>query len=177
MTAGRKTHSKSTDWGTPQKYVDAIKKFFGGVIQLDPCSNQWSIVGAVTEWSLPDNDGLAKEWNYSTIFVNPPYGRDYERGTSIADWLAKCVDAWRYYDAEVIALIPVATNTKHWKDHVFRHAKAICFCADSRLKFLEKGQNTGKGAPMACALVYWGDSKNIGRFFMIFSEFGCCMEN
>ena len=44
MTAGRKVNTKSHHWGTPQKYVRAVKKVFGGEIQLDPCSNQYSIV-------------------------------------------------------------------------------------------------------------------------------------
>ena len=35
--------------------------------------------------------------------------------------------------------------------------------ADTRLKFLIKGKDEGKGAPMACAMVYWG--KNYERFF------------
>lgn len=54
--------------------------------------------------------------------------------------------------AQVIALIPVATNTRHWKESVFTRARAVCFLADTRLRFLEAGQDLGKGAPMACAM-------------------------
>lgn len=156
MTAGRTVNSLSQNWCTPPKYVKAVKDAFAGEIDLDPCSNQWSIVGARTEWSLPKNDGLRGSWSFKTIFVNPPYGSDKERGTRISDWLAKCADAHTEFASEVIALIPVAANTKHWKDSVWSKATSVCFLYDTRLRFLEAGSDTGKGAPMACAAIYWG---------------------
>lgn len=166
MTAGRKAISTNKDWCTPQKYVDAIKKFWNGHISLDPCSNIYSVVHADTEYVLPQNDGLIESWNYSTIYVNPPYGNDPLRRTKIKDWLQKCANAYFDYNSEVIALIPVAPNTLHWKMFVFGAAAAICFLKDTRLKFLEHGEDVGKGAPMACCLVYWGD-----RYSAFFKEF------
>ena len=74
MTAGRQINSGSQDWGTPQVYVNAVKEFFGGEIDLDPCSSKYSIVNAKTEYIFPLNDGLKDSWNYPTIYVNPPYG-------------------------------------------------------------------------------------------------------
>jgi hypothetical protein len=29
------------------------------------------------------NDGLLEEWDYPTVYVNPPYGNDKERETTI----------------------------------------------------------------------------------------------
>ena len=170
MTAGRHIVSQSQSWCTPQKYVDAVKNFFGGSIALDPCSNEFSIVHAETEFSLPEKDGLSEEWNYPTIYVNPPYGIDKESGTTIKNWLCKCADAHFRYASEILALIPVATNTTHWKKYVFTKASMICFLADTRLRFLEDGRETGKGAPMACAMVYWGN--NFAKFRAVFSEYG-----
>lgn len=155
MSAGRQVNTLSQSWGTPEKYVTAVKRVFGGEIDLDPCSNQFSIVGATTEYRLPDQDGLKEPWDFPRIFVNPPYGRDKERGTSIRDWLARC-ETGSQSGSQVIALVPVATNTTHWKRHVFPCAASICFLADTRLKFLVDGQSGGKGAPMACAMIYWG---------------------
>ena len=43
MTAGRAVHSQSIHWCTPYRYIEAVKKVFGGVIELDPCSNKWSL--------------------------------------------------------------------------------------------------------------------------------------
>ncbi len=174
MSAGRTVNSKSQSWGTPLKYVKAIKIFFGGSIALDPCSNEYSIVIADTEFMLPKNDGLKEEWNYPTIYINPPYGADRERGTTIKDWLAKCALSHKKYSSEILALVPVATNTGHWKQSVFRQAKALCFLYDTRLKFLENGSGTGKGAPMACAMIYWG--QNYQKFYDIFIEYGAVVD-
>ena len=99
MTLGyHKPSNTSQDWCTPPKYVDAVRYFFGGAVGLDPCSNNHSTVRADVEWSLPEVDGLFPPWNYPTIFVNPPYGRDSMRRTSIFDWLSKwrgCSEALR----------------------------------------------------------------------------------
>jgi hypothetical protein len=170
MSAGRSINTLSQSWGTPHKYVKAVKDFFGGYIDLDPCSNEYSIVNANKEYSLPLNDGLKESWNYPTIYINPPYGIDQERGTTIKNWLARCVYANREFDSEVLALIPVAPNTSHWKKYVFTKATAICFLYDTRLRFLENGQDSGKGAPMACAMVYWGSK--FDKFYEIFIEHG-----
>ena len=173
MSAGRTVNTKSQNWCTPHKYVEAVSLFFGGRISLDPCSNKKSIVNAETEFMLPNTDGLSRIWIYPRIFVNPPYGRDRVRGTSISDWLYKCQTANELYGSEVLALIPVATNTSHWKRYVFRKASAICFLSDTRLKFMENGKESKKGAPMACAMVYWGN--RIQYFQEIFSSYGAAI--
>ena len=72
MSAGRKINTQSQDWGTPQNYVRAVKECFGGEIDLDPCSNRCSIVGATVAYILPRNDGLKDSWNFRRIYVNPP---------------------------------------------------------------------------------------------------------
>jgi hypothetical protein len=170
MTAGRHVNPLSQTWCTPPKYVNAIKRFWNGKIDLDPCSNEYSVVNAEVEYRLPEHDGLKESWNYPTVYVNPPYGADRERGTTIKDWLAKCVNTHRSCGSEVIALVPVATNTSHWKKFVFGVADAVCFLYDTRLRFLENGIDTGKGAPMACCLIYWGD--NVKGFRENFMQYG-----
>ncbi len=170
MSAGRTVNSQSQSWGTPLKYVKAVKLFFGGKISLGPCSNEYSIVKAEKEFRLPKNDGLREDWNYPTIYINPPYGSDKERGTSIKNWLAKCTLAHENYGSEILALVPVATNTGHWKQSVFGKARAICFLYDTRLKFLENGLDVGKGAPMSCSIIYWGNN------YEIFIEYGAVID-
>lgn len=174
MSAGRKIKTQSQDWGTPAKYVRAVKAVFGGKIDLDPCSNHHSIVKAKTELILPEKDGLAEKWNFETIYVNPPYGADFERGTTIKNWLARCAHAHREYGSEVLALVPVAPNTTHWKKYIFTEATGICFLYDTRLRFLENGKDSGKGAPMACAMIYWG--YNFPRFYEVFIEHGAVVD-
>jgi DNA N-6-adenine-methyltransferase (Dam) len=174
MTAGRKSVTVNKDWATPKKYVDAIRDFFEGRVDLDPCSSKSSIVDAKVEYSLPDSDGLSESWNYHTIYVNPPYGADRERRTTIKDWIAKCDEAHEGFGSEVLALVPVATNTRHWKDHIFGKASAICFLGDTRLRFIINGTEDNKGAPMSCAMVYWGG--NVSRFYEVFAKFGAVVD-
>ncbi len=174
MTAGRSINSISQTWCTPPRYVSAVRKVFGGTIALDPCSDPHSVVGAEVEYQLPDRDGLRSSWDYPTIYVNPPYGANRQRGTTIKDWLRRCARAREEYGSEVLALVPVATNTKHWKDYVFGVADAIAFLYDTRLKFLVNGKDGGKGAPMSCAMIYWGE--HIERFEDIFLPFGAVVD-
>jgi len=174
MTAGRKIISQSVHWCTPVKYVNAVKRVFKGSISLDPCSNIWSIVKAETEYIYPEKDGLKETWNYPTIYVNPPYGTNQLNGTSIKNWLYRCLKAYETFGSEVIALIPVATNTGHWKNYIWGKASAICFLYDTRLKFLVQGVDGGKGAPMACAMIYWNG--NIDVFQEVFLPHGAVVD-
>jgi hypothetical protein len=172
MSAGRKIVTDNKDWGTPAKYVAAVRDFFNGEIDLDPCSNEWSIVNALVEYRLPKQDGLKASWKFKRIYVNPPYGLDRKSGTGIKSCLNRCAYAHDCYGAEVLALVPVATNTGHWKKYVFGKARSICFLADTRLKFLVNGEHGGKGAPMSCAMIYWGQDHD--RFKAVFGSSELC---
>ena len=173
MSAGRQSITENKDWCTPRKYVDAVKEVFGGAIELDPCSSEYSIVGARTEFLLPAVDGLRMEWDYKTIYVNPPYGNDKIRRTTIRHWFEKIARTHEKYKAEIIALVPVATNTSHWKKYVYPVAGAICFLYDTRLKFIIQGSEDNKGAPMSCCAIYYGSVAQ--KFCVVFSKFGAAV--
>ena len=171
MTAGRINSSNNKkDWNTPPKYVDRIKEMLGK-IELDPCSNDLSIVGAETEFILP-TDGLSMEWNYKTIYVNPPYGRGGLNKTTIKDWVTKSNETFKKYHNEILMLIPVATNTSHYKEVIFKESTGLCFLEDTRLKFMINGEVSKKGSPMSCAIIYWG--KDYDKFEEVFSKNGKC---
>jgi len=167
MSAGRKNNTKKKDWNTPPKYIVPIKKFFGGEIDLDPCSNEFSLVAAKENFIYPQNDGLKDSWDGYRIFINPPYGRD--GGKSLFHWFEKGL-AEHQKGKEMIFLVPVATNTKHFKQIIFKHFAAICFLSDTRLKFYNEGLEDKKGAPMACCLCYLG--YRVEEFKEAFREFG-----
>lgn len=167
MTAGRQPISTTKDWGTPPNILESVRAVFGGSITLDPCSNDHSLVHADKEYLLPDHDGLVESWDYPTIFVNPPYGSDKQRKTRIAHWFARMAEA-SSQGSEVIALVPVAPNTSHWKRFVFPVATAICFLYQPRVRFYINGVEDPKGAPMSCAVIYYGsDVKAFGREFRV----------
>jgi hypothetical protein len=163
MTAGRKNESTDKEWYTPQVFLDSVVEVFGGGIDLDPCWSPDSLVVAGRVVDGRYEDGLLLDWSdYGRIYCNPPYGRDESRGTTIKSWIRKCSGA----GSEVIALVPVATNTTHWKQYVFPTACCVCFVSSSRFKFLGAGS---KGAPMAVAAVYWG-SKYASAFEEVFGR-------
>ena len=172
MSAGRKAVSNKKDWNTPPKYINVITKFLGE-IELDPCSNELSLINSKEKIILP-KDGLKETWNYKTIYVNPPYGRDIERKTSIKDWVIKADESHKNFNSEIIMLIPVATNTSHYKDIIFKTSDGICFLSDTRLKFMIDGKLSKKGAPMSCAIIYWG--RNYEKFEKEFSLYGKCFK-
>src|SRR5262249_53215390 len=157
VTAGRQIISTTKDWCTPPHLIESVRAVFDGTIALDPCSNEHSLVHADKEYLLPDHDGLVEPWDYPSIYVNPPYGSDPERGTRIAQWFARIAEA-ASNGSEVIALVPVATNTAHWKRHVYPVAAAICFLYEPRVRFSINGSEDPKGAPMSCAVIYYGNN-------------------
>lgn len=169
MTAGRQAVSTTKDWCTPPHLIQSVKEVFGGTIELDPCSNSYSLVEAQRSYQLPTSDGLKEPWDARTIFVNPPYGSDPIRRTRILHWFRK-IDEAHNKGSEIIALVPVATNTTHWKEFVYPLASAICFLSAPRLRFYVNGIEDPKGAPMACAVIYYG--KNFKKFSEIFKEHG-----
>ena len=172
MTAGRSNKQNKLSWNTPSKYADLIHRFFNYKLDLDPCSNVDSIIDAKTKFTLP-LDGLLQNWSNNTIYINPPYGRDYERKTSIKNWIRKAYEAHIKYSSEILMLIPVATNTSHWKEYIFKKAY-ICFLHDTRLVFRINKNENNKGSPMACAMIYYGKHKN--KFVRTFGDFGFVVE-
>ena len=61
MSAGRKHISEKKHWNTPPKYIKLIKEMFG-YVDLDPCSNESSMVDAKAKYILPTN-GLIESWD------------------------------------------------------------------------------------------------------------------
>lgn len=151
--------AERTDWNTPANIVEVVRRIGDGVIDLDPCHNESSVVRAEVGYKLPDFDGLALPWHeWPLTYVNPPYGRE------IGDWIAKCHAEARKGPGEIVALLPARTDTS-WFDLCWR-ADAICFVR-GRLTFL----GAPSAAPFSSCLVYWGrraahfeaETKHLGK--------------
>lgn len=156
--AGQIPDSVSTDWCTPDSYLDLVRKVLGP-IGLDPCSNPESRVDAAVSYCLPQ-DGLTQSWDAPTVFFNPPFGRVYlmptdpgyrtftaqqyrdlpapDRArcvaTSVYDWVARARWAHDLYHSNIIGLIPAYVDTRPWQQVIYRTATAICF-PKGRVKF------------------------------------------
>ncbi len=178
MSAGRTNNQelKSVEWCTSPKHLTPILKFLGE-IDLDPCSNQYSLVPAKTKFQLPDKDGLIESWkDYNNIYCNPPFGCNKITKTSIYDWVEKCCLTNELYRNEILLMIPVSVNTSHYKEIIFKKSTGLCFLSDSRVKFWQNGIEDPKGCPVAIAIIYWGNKNRYREFEEIFSDYGKCFQ-
>jgi hypothetical protein len=149
--------SSSVDsWNTPETIVRMVVDVFDS-IDLDPCSNANSIVGATKEFY---SGGLDIDWR-GRVYVNPPYGR------GIKAWTDKCLESSRGGSAHVIGLLPARTDARWWQSSV-PGAAAVCFWA-GRLKF--SGHHNS--APFPSALVLWSEAQEYkSRFSNVFANSG-----
>lgn len=150
-------------------------------IDLDPCSNANSTVGAIKTFDLA-SDGLKSDWGRNEfVYINPPYGRiwvnperiktsskkvDGWESSSIYDWIKKAYVHSNEHGGHVLILCPVAPGTKHWQEFIFKaHATGT-----ARIGFF-KGRLTFIGAkgkaPMDCAMVLFSANRELQNKFLI----------
>lgn len=120
--------SAKGDWQTPSHIAEAVRKFYGGTIDLDPCTTRDNPVGAKAFYT-PDEDGLQSKWpSGAKVYMNPPYGRE------IRPWTSRAA----IHDGPVIMLVPARTDTTWFQELADRRFCSFCFI---------KGRLTFKGAP------------------------------
>jgi site-specific DNA-methyltransferase (adenine-specific) len=143
-TQGVMFSSKSNEWATPQDFYNQLDAEFE--FTLDPCASQSSAKCA--SFYTADDDGLSKDWEGHTVFMNPPYGR------KIGNWIQKAYEEGEKSNTRVVALIPARTDTKYWHNYCMK-ATEIRF-VKGRLKF---GQgNTKNSAPFPSAVIVFSGS-------------------
>jgi hypothetical protein len=153
--------SETPEHYTPQTFLNAVGQVFGGIPDLDPCSNSHGKpnVQARTHYTSAD-DGLTRPW-HGRVFLNPPYGRE------IAAWIEKLRAEWRREEVtEVIALLPARTDTA-WFEALTAETDdpVVCFLR-GRLVFV----GSRDPAPFPSMAVYFGPHHD--RFADVFLELG-----
>lgn len=113
----------SDDWATPPALVAALEAEFGA-FDLDPCARD-ETAQAPNYYTLAE-DGLRQSWAPLRVFVNPPY-------SAPRPWIEKAREE-AYRGAQVILLLPAATDTKWFHEIVLPYGN-IRFLAP-RIKFL-----------------------------------------
>jgi hypothetical protein len=162
------------DYNTPLWIVTAVREFFHGKIDLDPCSNETSLVGAVDNIRYPERNGLFESWARKSVYCNPPFGYDKaQKNVNVGTWVAKAqTEAFRN-GAEVIMCIPASPETNWWQEIIFQKANGICWL-DKRVVFLIPTNGTAveadAGITKAIALVYFG--REDLRFYNEFQKHG-----
>ncbi len=159
-TAAPKTgKSKISDcWYTPPEIIALIQQCLEG-ITLDPCADDGKHIESCYHLTTAE-DGLSHQW-FGRVFMNPPY-------SCPGVWIAKLQEEFNCGRVEeVIALMPVATDTKWF--HPLISSNLICFWK-GRIKFLDVNYQPKMPARQSHCLIYWG--KNQSRFRQVFSPFG-----
>jgi site-specific DNA-methyltransferase (adenine-specific) len=141
--------SKSTDWSTPQDFFEKLNWRFGP-FDLDPCAESDSAKCA-TFFTEEDN-GLTKDWEGHTVFVNPPYGRGIDK------WIEKAYNESRKPNTKVVMLVPARTDTKYW--HKYIMVASQVYFVKGRLKF----GDSENCAPFPSAVVVF-DGRNRQQVF------------
>lgn len=158
-----RTETSLDTYETPQALVSQVKAFFGGIIDLDPCTTERNPTGA--RWHVTEQmNGLDRSWSsvemrygggtVRSAYVNSPYGR------ALPDWTAKCVRESLYNDVEIIQLMPARFGARWFQ---FMAAEAAIFGVfKKRLFFTLDGKPVvdSKGKPCSAqfdaCLAYYG---------------------
>lgn len=155
----KRTESTRDDWNTPSWLLDLVRRV--RPIDLDPCGNPTSLVGATREYGRHvDRDGLALPWHVAgggLVFVNPPYGK------ALPDWARKYAHESER-NAEIVALVPARTETK-WFRTMRNASVAVCFLS-KRVHFV----GGTSGATFPSAVFYTG--RHVVDFYTAFHEHG-----
>ena len=153
------TGNRTDLWNTPQEIVDKVVEYFGGPVELDPCSNSAEdpnvpCLRCFTE----EDDGLSFQWNANSVFMNHPY-------SDSKSWIPYARQQFDEANVqELIMLIKLDISTKWYRSI----ADCPWIAINKRLRF-----GDGKGAaPFQSALFYLGP--NLGRFFTVFGDLGTC---
>mgnify|MGYP003111181368 CR=1 FL=1 len=137
--------SKTGEWATPQDFFDKLSWRFGP-FDLDPCADPTN--AKCQNFFTEVEDGLTKDWEGFTSFINPPYGRGIE------SWIKKGYEESRKEGTKVVMLIPSRTDTKYWHQYVMK-ADEVYFIK-GRLKF---GDSTNSAPFPSAVVVFSGSNK------------------
>lgn len=157
--------SKSNEWYTPSRYIEAARAVMGG-IDLDPASCELanSTVKAARYYTKEDN-GLAQEWEARTVWLNPPFAAENELNP-IRTWVGKLIAEHKAGKVGQAVLLVSAGTERLWFQALWEYC--ICF-SDHQIVYARKGQPPDHKRHGDC-FVYLGP--HITRFAEHFTEFG-----
>lgn len=130
---------------------DIITKLGGpDYFELDPCSyfhpTKGIIVPTAQNYFFEKDDGLSKEWNYKSIFVNFPY-------SDAKTWMDKCTYEYQKYKNNIVVLCFLRGDTQWFQNNV-NFATGINIIK-RRIKFLNaEGEIKSNGNAPSCLIAY-----------------------
>lgn len=131
------------EWATPEYLWKPLSEALGG-FDLDPASGAEPSAIADERFTVED-DGLAQDW-HGDVWVNPPYGRSFNR-----DWAEKVyAESQRDEVDSITALISAAPSTQWWHNN-YANGDAFTF-VEGRVKFIGP-DGTGNAASFPSVFV------------------------
>ena len=137
--------SEKQTWETPRDFFNKLNDLYG--FTLDACAENET--AKVPSYYTIEDNALIQDWK-GVVWCNPPYGREQVK------FIHKALEENKKHNSTVVMLIPARPDTKVWQNVVFPNASQVCFVR-GRLKF----GNATENAPFPCALVVFGEYKDI----------------
>ena len=147
--------STSTEWTTPEWLFNQLHEEFH--FQQDACASASS--AKCPAYIDKEQDCLVSEWSSmplagpfsASVWMNPPWGR------GVGKFIQRAYQQSRKHRMVVVCLLPANTDTKWWRDWVWR-ASEVRFIT-GRLHFTCNDGRTGPCPTGACVVVFtpWGD--------------------
>ena len=151
------------EWYTPIRYIDAVRDFYGGTIELDAASSEHAQQTIQAErYFTKDDDALSQEW-HGRVWLNPPYAQP-----AMAEFVSKLIAehaAGRV--TEAVLLTHNYTDTA-WFHAIAEAASAICFTR-GRIRFYNT-KDEEASPTQGQAFSYFGG--NLAEFVEVFRQFG-----
>lgn len=161
--------SKSNEWYTPSRYVEAAREVMGG-IDLDPasCKKANETIKAAIYYTKEQN-GLAQEW-HGRVWLNPPYGYTNNK-SNLSLFTYRLIREYRIGNVEQGILLSTVRTDTDWFFQLLDFP--VCF---SKKIYFEgkipnpKTYNKKYSHFHGTIFVYLG--KNEEKFIEVFSRLG-----
>lgn len=128
----------NVDWVTPRHIIEALGEF-----DTDPCCPPNMPWRTAREMYTPSLDGFHLPWP-GRVWLNPPF-------QGAAQWVKRLAE-----HGNGIALLPCATDTGYFCDHVFGRAHGILFLKGRVTFYFPDGTVAANNCPRPCCLVAYG---------------------
>lgn len=135
-----RTENSRDDWETPKGFFDLLDKEFR--FTLDPCADAFNKKCGNFYSTLMN--GLTRNWQWQTVFVNPPF-------SNIKEWVRKCYEEGRKERTIVVLILPSRTDTIYWHKYIMKSYE-IRFCK-GRVNFLQNGKLPKHGSTFPLSIV------------------------
>jgi hypothetical protein len=148
--------STSDSWCSPPEIADPLEEFFDGPVDVDPCSNDRSIIrsrlafqrgGLIRPWRLPVS-------TKRTVYENDPYSK-------ATAWTEKMLAELACGNVrELVRLSMMATSTAWWSRMCYAPKRNPRILGLKRIAFLDPFAASAGEKRMGCrfepALTYFG---------------------